>query len=590
MSALAADPNAGLDVPTGLTLMPFQAEGVNYMLSHTNTILGDEMGLGKTPQSIVFLNSVRWERVLICVPAFLRLNWRKELKRWLTRDARISIVWDGKTVPDGDIVICSYDLMCQRVCDHVNEATGKPAKSKNAPLAPAPAWIKAQNWDVQICDEAHYLKSNKARRTKATLSVRALRFIAATGTPILNRPVEVWNLAHRCDKQTFNNFFFFTKRYCDAFDNGFGQDYTGASNLGELQQKLKASCMIRRLKKDVLTDLPAKTRQIIELPPTKEMKSVLDRENAAWELHEDTLAQLVERRDRAAITQDDDEHREACKLLKAAYTVAFAEMSTVRKETGLAKLSICLQHIEDCLEQVQKLIVFCHHKKVASELAFSLKSYSPMMFVGDTPQQERMANVDRFQTDPNCRVAIVSISAAVGITLHAASHEIFVESDWVPANLSQAEDRAHRIGQKNAVLVQHLVLEGSLDAKMLKTVIAKQEVIDEALDVPEGSAVQHQRRERRRINYAEIGAGLDVYQRGSIIKALGVLAGLDADGARAKNGTGFGKFDSAIGHELSRMQELNDGRAGYGQHLVKRYRRQLDPGLVAQCGVNLTAE
>lgn len=535
--------------------------------------------MGKTPQCICVLNSLAWSRVLIVVPAFLRLNWAKELKRWLTRDARIAIVWDGKTIPDGDIVICSYDLMCQR------QAVKGEKVTKETPLAPAPAWIAAQTWDMQICDESHYLKSPTARRTKATLAIKARRFIGATGTPILNRPVEIWNLVHRCDKVAFPNYWAFTKRYCEGYQGTFGYDVSGASNLGELQQRLKASCLLRRLKKDVLQDLPAKTRQIIELPPTAEMKQVLDRENAKWSLHEETLAQLAERRDRAAITGDELEHREACRLLKAAYTVAFAEMSTVRKETGLAKLSICIQHIEDVLACVDKVILFVHHKAVASGLMEALRQYGPMMFVGDTPQQERGENVDRFQIDPRCRLAIVSISAAVGITLTASSHEIFVESDWVPANLSQAEDRAHRIGQKNSVLVQHLCLEGSLDAKMLKTVIAKQETIDDALDVEPGSADSHQRVVRRKVNYAEIGAALDIYQRGAIIKALGILAAADSDKARAKNNSGFGKFDSNIGHELSKMQELSDGRAGYGQSLVRRYRRQLDPVLCAACGV-----
>jgi len=931
-----------LPVPTGLKLMPFQADGVRFMLERQNTLLGDEMGLGKTPQSIVFLNSVYWERALIVVPAFLRLNWFNELKRWLVKDADIFIVWDGKTLPpevsaatlfEGggrpQIIITSYDLLSQRIPQ--KGADGKPTDKKHWPLAPAAALMARTKYDVQICDEAHYLKNRKAFRTRATLAIKSQRFIAATGTPILNRPVEVWNLAHRCDPTTFNDYWHFVKRYCDAHDGGFGYDVSGASNLGELQQRLKASCftgdtmiacedgertikeiverrihcrvwckgadnrlalqpvvafsrkahsgilvkihtslgticctpdhriyaaqgeiradevvaghhllalrqesdsgieaqrssqanprqqdtmllqmrwsgetagkketirrgaasspinyreklrrmwcefygkkypwifsqeilheqmqgnllrqkfghsrqdaegphleaesnqakttakkesqreggqdrqtsafykkefshtpnsgpfqtgesigtfrglagrsdtlrgdgnicgrastsktcdrggrcnpcavfteadgqrercfltlsrvlrveilelgdrggiaesnqenfvydleveehhnffangilahncMIRRLKKDVLTDLPAKTRQIIELPPTAQMRTTLNRENMQWEVHEETLAKLVERRDRAAILEDEDEYREAARLLKAAYAVAFEEMSRVRKETALAKLPLCINHIEDVLEQVDKLIVFAHHKDVIRQLADAFKEYGCMMFFGDTPQMERAANVQRFQEDPRCRVAIVGISAAVGITLTAASHEVFVESDWVPANLSQAEDRAHRIGQKNCVLVQHLVLEGSLDSKMLKTVISKQEVIDDALDVKPGSEQQHKAVQRRKINYAAIGEKLDVHQRGAILLALQKLTAMDGDKAQAKNGKGFSKFDSNIGHELAKMQELTAGRAGYGQHLVRRYRAQLDPILVHACGIS----
>lgn len=550
-------------VPSGLSLRSFQRDGVQWLLDHPNSLVADEMGTGKTPTCCVFLNCVRWDRVLIVVPASLRLNWRNELRRWLVKDARISVIWDGKAQADGDIVICSYDLLHRRPD------------------------LLAVPWTICIADEAHYIKGKSTKRTRAVLEIKTERMVFVTGSPLVNRPVEVWNMAHRCDKTIFPNYWQFVRRYCDAHDNGFGYDVSGASNCGELQQKLK-SFMIRRLKKDVLADLPPKTRQLIELPPTKEMKQVLDRENAAWSLHEDTLAQLAERRDRAAITGDDLEHREACRLLKAAYTVAFAEMSTVRKETAIAKISICISHIKDVLEQVQKVVIFAHHRAVVSELlsAFPSADYGTVCLVGDTPQQERQANIERFQTVPECRVFVASIQAAgVGITLTAASTAIFCEADWVPANLSQAEDRLHRIGARSAVLIQHLVLEGSLDAKMLKTVVAKQEVLDDCLDVEPGSSESHQRVVRRKVNYAEIGAKLDVYQRGAIIKALGILAGQDGDKARSRNNSGFSRFDSNIGHELSKMQELSDGRAGYGQCLVRRYRRQLDPVLCEACGV-----
>lgn len=558
-----------IPVPAGLQLRPYQIAGVEWLVNRQTGILGDDMGLGKTPQIACALNCIYWSSCLIVCPATLRINWRNELRRWLIAsgwmsDAKISVIFDGKTPADGNIVIVSYDLLVKRTD------------------------LQERQWSVVAVDEAHYIKTPRAKRTKAVLALNGGRWYFATGTPMPNRPVELWPLVHKCDPDNFGNWWRYIHRYCDAHDGGHGIDTRGASNLGELQHILSTGCMLRRLKKDVLKDLPAKTRQIIELPPSKEMQAVLDRENAKWSLHEDTLAALAERRDRAAICGDDGEYRDAVKLLRAAYSVGFEDMARMRKETALAKLPLCIQHIQDVMEQSEKIIIFCHHKDVVTQLLDQLKEFNPVSITGKTNPNKRQDIVDRFQKDKRCRIFVGNIQAAgVGITLTAASVIIFVELDWTPANITQAEDRAHRIGLLHALLIQHLVLEGSLDAKMIRTIINKQEVIDHALDIQGGSAEAEKRASRSRMDYQSIGRPLDVHQRGAIIKALGILASSDSDRAQTRNGAGFSRFDSNIGHELSKMRELSDGRAGYGMTLVKKYRRQLDPSLVAKCGVPL---
>lgn len=353
--------------------------------------------------------------MVIC-PASLRINWKREAEKWLISKPEIGIVLDGKNYPDGDLIICNYEIL------------GKHES------------IKATKWDIIIADESHYCKG-KSQRTKNTLSLRSDRWVFLTGTPILNRPAEIWNIAHKCAPKLFPNWWGFAKRYCDMKETPFGMDTRGASNLGELNQKL-STFMIRRKKVDVLKDLPPKRRQIIELPPTKEMRIVLDRENMQWKVHEETMARLVARRDQAALLNDEQEYRGAANELKQAYKVAFGDMAKVRQEVALAKLPLCIAHIKDLLESVDKILVFCRHKAVAANLMEELKDFGAVVLMGDTAMNERQKAVDAMQNDPKCRVFVGSIQAAgVGITLTAASTVVFVEPDWTPALLSQCEDR-----------------------------------------------------------------------------------------------------------------------------------------------------
>ena len=360
-------------------------------------------------------------------------------------------------------------------------------------------------------------------------------------------------------------------------------DTRGASNLGELNQKL-STFMIRRKKEDVLKDLPPKRRQIIELPPTKEMRIVLDRENMQWKVHEETMARLVARRDQAALLNDEQEYRSAANELKQAYKVAFGDMAKVRQEVALAKLPLCIAHIKDLLESVDKILVFCRHKAVAANLMEELKDYGAVVLMGDTAMNERQKAVDAMQTDPKCRVFVGSIQAAgVGITLTAASTVVFVEPDWTPALLSQAEDRCHRFSQKNPVLVQHLVLEASLDSHMLKQVMAKQEIIDQAIDAAGGNV--EEAKKKLKVSYSADGAKYNRDQRTMMIKCLRVIAEKDKDSARQRNGEGFSMYHSQIGKSLAGKWELTDAEAGFAAMLVKRYRGQVDSAMVKMCGV-----
>jgi SWI/SNF-related matrix-associated actin-dependent regulator 1 of chromatin subfamily A len=565
----ATETTENFPVPAGLEYLPFQKAGIAYALRTPNCLIGDEMGLGKTVQALGLLNSCEWNRALVICPATLKLNWKREALKWLVKPWLVQVVNAGEPfkLRDG-ITVINFDI-----------------------LGRYPELLDA-DWDVVIVDEAHAIKNPKAHRTKRILGLKSQRRIYLTGTPLLNRPVELWTMAHSCAPSAFPNYFRFTERYCDAVTNGWGRDVSGASNLDELQTKLRQHLMIRRLKKDVLTELPAKRRQIIELPPSKEMKMVMDEETKAFSIHEETIARLVERRDRALICDNEEQYKGAVAGLQQAWKVAFEALAIVRQQTALAKLPLAIQHIKDQLDGgVEKIVVFAHHKAVVSELMVGLKDYLPVVVAGDISQELRQKAVDAFQNAPACRVFIGSISAAgVGITLTAASHVVFCELDWTPAMLSQCEDRCHRIGQKDSVLVQHLVLEGSLDANMIRKLVAKQDIADQALDrVAAPAPVSHPASPapapavRKPSKFSAIGEVMPVTQRHAVHEALRIIAGMDKDHASARNGEGFSRYDSNIGHELAKTELLSPGQVGYGWALARKYRRQLPEKIINLC-------
>ncbi len=234
--------------------------------------------------------------------------------------------------------------------------------------------------------------------------------------------------------------------------------------------------MVRRKKIDVLSELPPKTRQIVRLNADRKQKKLTQLE---LEIAQDKLG------GGESELESDTNFTLAVRRLSPGKKVAFDTMAETRQEIALAKLPLCYPHIEDALT-VGPVVVFAHHRAVIDELR--KRFLGAAVIHGGTSLPERDRQVKRFQAGKT-NLFIGNIQAAgVGITLTKASHVIFIELDWVPAMMSQAEDRCHRIGQKENVLVQHLVFEGSLDAMIAKSLIAKQNVIDQALDEPKKAA------------------------------------------------------------------------------------------------------
>ena len=448
----AEDSEVEAPCPAGEAYLPYQRAAIAFGLERPNVLLADEMGLGKTVEALGVINAdAHAKRVLIVCPASLKLNWARECERWLVNRGPVGVA--GKRFPDGaQVVIVNYDIL---------------SKWKSELARP---------WDVLVADECHYVKNKDAQRSKNLYALEARRKLFLTGTPILNRPVELWTIVHALAPEEFGHFWTFAKRYCKPKRNRFGWEFTGAANLEELHERLRSTIMVRRTKAKVLAELPPKRRQVIELA-SEQVASLIAVEAEAWQEHRRRLAEL-----RTVSGTDTEPSEGRLAALRAGVNAAFGELAKLRQKTALAKVPLVVEHVKSVIDDSGKLVLFAHHRAVIAELTEALGDEA-VCLTGEHSAGARQAAVDRFQTDPTCRVFIGSITAAgFGLTLTAAAHVVFAELDWVPAHLTQAEDRTHRIGQEDSVLVQHLVLENSLDARMVGTLIKKQRVIDQVVD------------------------------------------------------------------------------------------------------------
>jgi SWI/SNF-related matrix-associated actin-dependent regulator 1 of chromatin subfamily A len=577
----ATDASIDVPAPEGLEYLPYQRAGIAYALGHQKSWIADEMGLGKTIQAIGVLNGMpEAKNVLIVCPASLKLNWKREIEKWSVRPAAIGVargsVWIHglhEQLPDLSVHIINYDIL---------------KRHRDA--------LREHEWDLLVVDESHYLKNAKAGRTVEVIGksqrvggkweqtvapLVAKREIWLSGTPISNRPSEGWVPCKRLAPEIFNNWKQYHVRYCNGHQGRHGWDVSGASNLPELQDKLRSSVMIRRLKKDVLTELPAKRRQVIELDSAG-FASLLKQERAAWDKIKAELAGKVD--------GDDADYAAAVANMASGGLGSIEVMAKIRHEIAIKKAPIVAECVRNILDANGKVIVFAHHKAVVDILVNELREYNPVKVTGDVSMDARQAAVDRFQHAADCRVFVGNIQAAgVGLTLTASSHVVFAELDWVPGNLSQAEDRAHRIGQQNAVLVQHFVVDGSIDAYIAQACVRKQAVLDAALDnetdgsgvvpeaiarpavVPEAiarPAVVH----RAAASYWDSEAGQ--LESKVLLRGVQILARV-CDGAITEDGHGFNGGDAEFGHSLAQRDRLSPRQAQAAKRMLVKYHRQL---------------
>lgn len=427
------------------TLYPFQEEGVQALMKRRHNLLADEMGLGKTVQAIEYINRLKLNRVLIICPASIKRNWAGKLNEWLTSKKVIQII-DKKTdfVSDlSEMVIINYDIISH---SYMHQQ------------------LTSIKWDLLICDESHRLKNMDAKRTIAVLSKQGLvrntqRTLMMTGTPILNRPIELYPILKVLAPaviQPYADYYKFGKRYCDGYQDGFSFNVSGASNTVELNQKLRDNYMIRRCTHEVEVQLPKKRYEMVFIDSTPGVQTKLRTIDNA--------------------TRKDFKHQ----LLEADA----GGLATLRRETAEEKVKLHMEQIVGYVESTEKIVIFAYHRSVIEALEKELQRFNPKTIRGGISQDARQRAITDFQRDASCKVFIGQIDAAgEGIDgLQEVCHNaLFVEWSYVPGAIEQACKRLHRIGQTKPVLYRFLVWANSIEEHMMRVALDKVKVIREVL-------------------------------------------------------------------------------------------------------------
>ncbi|GMP76064.1 hypothetical protein CsSME_00032901 [Camellia sinensis var. sinensis] len=432
-------------------LLPFQREGVRFVLQHGGRVLlADEMGLGKTLQAIAVTTCIRdsWP-VLVLTPSSLRLHWASVVLSQGGGSNRggFTIVHSntkGSINLDGMFNIISYDVV---------------PKLQNI--------LMASEFKIVIADESHFLKNAQAKRTSASLPIlqKAQYAILLSGTPALSRPIELFKQLEALYPDVYKNVHEYGNRYCKG---GIFGMYQGASNHEELHNLMKATVMIRRLKKDVLSELPVKRRQQVFLDlAEKDMRQI----NALFRELE-----VVKSKIKASQSKEEAE------------SLKFSQKHLINKiytDSAEAKIPAVLDYVGTVIEAGCKFLIFAHHQPMIDSIYQFLqkKRVGCIRIDGGTPAASRQALVTDFQEKDAIKAAVLSIKAGgVGLTLTAASTVIFAELSWTPGDMVQAEDRAHRIGQVSSVNVYYLLANDTVDDIIWDVVQSKLENLGQMLD------------------------------------------------------------------------------------------------------------
>lgn len=449
-------------------LFPHQEEGYRWLASQKTALLGDDMGLGKTIQSIYAANAIGARTILVIAPTIALYNWVAEFEKFSAVSHRCRVIDTGKKrFDDRDGVVITTPALITR--DAVREQ------------------ILARRWDVVIADEADVFKSREAKRTIAfygypigsgvgtpgVISV-ADRVWLLTGTPAPNHAGELWthlralrpNSLRRNDVSPPMSYHAFIHRYCVIKRTTFGDKPSGnnRAHLEELRSRALRPFILRRLKRNVLKDLPPIQYSTVTVPLSAKGKRAL--EAYLDELDPELRAQLTESEELLDVLRQNTEH-----------------LSTLTRLTGALKVAPAVELCEQILSHGgRKVIVFAIYRDTIAMLEDALSDYNPVVITGDVSANDRTQIVERFQTDDRTQVFIGQIQAcATAVTLTAASQVLFVESSWTPRDNAQAAARAHRIGQTENVQVRLMCLAHSVDQMITETLARKVQTIRELL-------------------------------------------------------------------------------------------------------------
>lgn len=428
-------------------LYDYQKVGIEFLLnSGGRALLADSPGVGKTAQALGYIASAGHKRNLIVCPASVKFAWGSEIEKWTHLSY---FIIDSKTIlediPFGvECIIVNFDILKK----FFNE-------------------FMKYKWDSLIVDEAHMVKSSKAIRTKVikALSGNIPNVIFLTGTPVLSRPIEMFNILSMVDKKNWNNWYNYAIRYCDGKKGYYSFEAKGATNLDELHDKI-SKYFLRRTKEEVLKELPAKNYINIPIDLDKEYRE-------AYNLVESNLIKYL----RETKNKTDKE------ILRSLQGEKLVKLNLLREINAMGKISTAKELIDNIIEAGEKVIVFSSFNAPLKEL-YDIYEDNSVILLGETPVDERGYIVKKFQEDKSTNIFFGGTrSAGVGITLTAASNVIFLDLPWTNSDLEQCEGRAHRVGAKfQSLNIYKITSRDSIDGFMQKLLLRKKEIVDQMID------------------------------------------------------------------------------------------------------------
>jgi SWI/SNF-related matrix-associated actin-dependent regulator 1 of chromatin subfamily A len=432
-------------------LYDFQKLGVEFLINNNGrAILADQMGLGKTIISLAYIINQKIVKTLVVCPSSVKYSWAKETNDWsnlkpfvfesitLRKNPGIDII------KDHDIFIINYDILKRFI-----EVYGDI------------------RFDCLILDECTYIKSNSAIRTKAVkfLAKKISKRILLSGTPLLNRTVELFNPLQIIDPQNWKNWKQFTIDYCQGHQGYWGWDARGSSNLPKLK-KIISPYFLRRKKEEVLPELPPK--QFIDIPVKINLEDKFEYDLALSSFKEYLLN--IKKKDPSEIKRS----------LMAETLVRLGEL---RQITTKAKIETAKEIIQNTIDGEEKIVIFASYNEPLKELYKKFEDIS-VLILGDTPSLLRQKMIEAFQNKDKVKIFFGGIACAgMGITLTAASNVLFLNDPWVPAEKNQSIDRCHRIGTKaESINIYTLYIPNTIDDYMRKILIKKQKIFDELFE------------------------------------------------------------------------------------------------------------
>lgn len=451
-------------------LYPYQKTGVRFLRDHDGTaILADEVGLGKTLQAIRYcehyLPADEAGPVVCCVPAHLKTNWARE---FMAHAGRRTVVLSGERVPPGTpppadpnaVLVINHDVL---VPPFWKAMTPPPADSWVA-------WLAAARPRQLVCDEAQILSNPDSARTRAFrwLARRCPRTLLLTGTPMANRPADLWPLLNILWPARFPSAFDFGVKYAYPEKERGRWAYKGARNLDVLHQELTDCGFLRRRKEQVLTDLPAIRYDVVPLDCDLTAYRRAEADALAW------VARVS-----------------AARAESMSKAEALGKLQVLLQQTAAAKLQAAVRWVSDFLAGGRKLLLGVVHYAASDALKAHFGDRC-VVVDGRIDDKKKVAATDRFNRDPNCELCVGNIQAAgTGWSCTATSDVAFLELPWRPSDVTQFCGRVHGVGRGVSgvgVGVSFLLAANTIESSMCASLQRKARWAAAAIDGDAGAA------------------------------------------------------------------------------------------------------